>query len=344
MLVVHFYLLPWGFRCRRRAALCLRCFDPEEDVAEDWLLEVEAARKRYCWDEWETVRRSASCLVGKAKIFFDSWRPKGADRGWSALKLALAESFPRRRKSGSLLVEAATYGSVSADTYADYAGQKLLKLRKICLPWPENVLVECVIHGIADPLVRVNVSNQNIKNVADLIACLSSYEKPFCPVVLSEGSSLPKRAKRSSTVATFNNVGRRALTCHGCGAVGHLRRNCRSRPFNEPGSASGPRSKFCEHCKKSGHLKADCWARGRTPVVQSNKRVSLCQSHGSGRLLTVVIGDVTTDCLPDTGSDCSLIRDRVASRLRCKRTPVCVNLKGIAEGRSVSFSLVSLVI
>lgn len=166
--------------------VCPQSFDPEVDNADDWFVEIEEAQKRFGWNEWETVVRSAHHLQGNARIWYNSWRPKVNERVWGRMKIDLTRAFPRKRNNGVLLREAVNFNSDRSDSYDEYARQKLSKLSKVRVEWPENVLIEVIIHGITDLNIRTSVYNQNCLDVSNLISTLSSYDNDVGQIMMNQ--------------------------------------------------------------------------------------------------------------------------------------------------------------
>jgi hypothetical protein len=76
---------------RGHESIRLSIFNPEEENARDWITDNERAKKMYGWDEYETIHRVSSYLVGEALEWFKRW--KISDRKWSNFIIELRCSF-----------------------------------------------------------------------------------------------------------------------------------------------------------------------------------------------------------------------------------------------------------
>ncbi|KAL3211549.1 hypothetical protein MRX96_036367 [Rhipicephalus microplus] len=95
-----------------------------------------------------------------------------------------------------------------------------------------------------------------------------------------------------------------AITCHRCGGIGHMGRECPSGRRNGP-----PR---CYQCNRIGHIRSQCPGKretvGATPASTYETALRIAAVAGNREpLLEVRIGRTTFLALLDTGSSVSLL-------------------------------------
>ncbi|CAD7086688.1 unnamed protein product [Hermetia illucens] len=118
----------------------------------------------------------------------------------------------------------------------------------------------------------------------------------------------------------LNAANQNSRLCYNCFERGHLSLNC-PKPQRRP---------LCVKCKRTGHAQNDYPTAART---EANRRetINRIAQHTDNKLLTktVEIGDDEFECIVDSASSCSLIRQSEAQRIgQIKQFEPAQQLKG----------------
>lgn len=264
---------------RKEDDVALPIFDPTtSDLgAETWCNNIEALAKEFSWSSIATAARAGKALKGSAKLWFETWDPTEG-RSWQNLRTELTALYPEKKNLAEKLQKAVLYTSDSADSYCEYAREKIRLLRNTKVAFSELQLVELVCGSISDVNVKMASFNSSVKTTSELISLFTSYVKTKKRPLEQSGRdskdpSGPKRAKNDSRT---NDTTR----CFNCNKIGHTRLHCRFNSAEGKAQANNSQSreqkliepkKYCSYCKKVGHYDSICWYKPQS----ANKTVTI---------------------------------------------------------------------
>lgn len=122
----------------RQDDVVLPVFHPEKmhNGAESWCKSIEDLGAEFNWSSLQMVAKAGKALRGSALSWFETWEPESRD--WETFKQDLKDLFPIKKNLTEKLTKAVLYNSESADTYAEYAREKILLLKKTRVPFTET--------------------------------------------------------------------------------------------------------------------------------------------------------------------------------------------------------------
>lgn len=94
----------------------------------------------------------------------------------------------------------------------------------------------------------------------------------------------------------------------------------------------------CSFCSRPGHTYETCYKRERAVVSNVN-----CVGTAKLNSMSIQIGDLKLSAIFDSGAECSLMCESLASKLPGKRINVVNYLKGIGQFTVVSLSIITTV-
>ncbi|XP_076383111.1 uncharacterized protein LOC143260682 [Megalopta genalis] len=279
-------------------------FDPEVTDASvlEWLRKINELAVVCNWEETDKVFYAVGKLQGIAKQWYDSLT--SPPLVWDVFSELISTQFAGEENFGKLLEVAVGYKSVPGQSLQAYCFEKLKKINKLNLVLPEEKLVECVVYGIHDDHIRMNLMNlAKKKTIPELMNCLD-----LLTIELSNRSNVTKGKRDFSdredikrttdigkgagvrnSVGTDGNgaleKGRTGVKCGYCGILGHT-------DNKEGASVSG--ENVGNHRAQALEVKVD-------PLVKSLKKC--------------VVESREKTCTIDLGSECSIIRESFARQL-----------------------------
>jgi hypothetical protein len=277
-------------------------------------------------------------LTGESKLWFDNWSP--TTRNWATFKREFLESFPPKKILGKLLHEASVCRSADFNTYGAYVHKKLAMLKNLRAHWSESDLVELITYGIDEGKVQEAVSIRNFDTVSNLIAYLSSVEKPQTKRNSDVSVPFSKRVKWHAGESAS-----KALSCFQCGRIGHKQRQCHRFPKSNnklPIASAGKQTsrvetsdptRKCSFCFKTGHLEPDCFIK---KGIDDRKNVCFVSSGKTTTPTLVKIVGKNYMGLIDTGADMFLMSDEFLELFSHKLTPHQFRISGISAGNVLS--------
>lgn len=245
--------------------VALPSFDPatSDNGAEHWCDHIETLSKEFGWSSIATVAKAGKALKGSAILWFESWDPTSG-RSWENFRHDITDLYPEKKNLCEKLSTAVLYNSESAETYCEYAREKLRLLRNTKVAFKESQLIELICGSISDVNVRMASFNSSVKTTSELISLFTSYSKiRKRPLDLNNRDCIPgpsgiKRPRPESR----SNGGRFEKTCFQCGQSGHFKYQC-SNPVPNPHQVDPSKTqvlkKYCSICKRAGHLEAACF-------------------------------------------------------------------------------------
>ncbi|KOB73848.1 Transposon Ty3-I Gag-Pol polyprotein [Operophtera brumata] len=328
-------------------------FDPakNENGAESWCNSINSIAVDLGWSSVTTVAKAGNALKGSALLWYETWDPEEG-RTWEAFRTTIRDLYPEKRNLSDKLTKAVLLNSDTADSYCEYAREKLRLLKNTKVAFTEHQLVELVCGGVADVNVKMASYNSNAKTTAELISLFTTYVKnqKKRPLDTDNKSSNDHDFTKRSKIE-----GPQEKRCYLCHKPGHNRFQCFSNPnkliekrfpdTRTPGPSNMARTLQCTYCKKLGHTEATCFFKKRGPAANSppitkNNDVN-CFTKSGLKLTKVLIKDLTVDALIDTGASCSIIKDSLAKQLGCKLDPCALTLEGIGDRNTDQYLMIN---
>lgn len=252
---------------RRSDDIALPIFDPEknDNGAEGWCRSIEKLGAEFKWTSIHQAAKASKALRGSALLWFEAWEPD-TERSWEAFRKDIIDLYPAKKNLTEKMSKAILYTSETADTYCEYAREKVRLLRSTKVAFTEAQMIELICGGIIEVSVRMASLNSSMGSVPDLITLFSTYEKAprkrSAEVATNSGQNNAKRFKSNTEV-----LPKEAKTCYSCGNSGHLIARCpkiEAHSSNKDSSTSKTLRTVkttCSFCKKEGHSFEKCFHR-----------------------------------------------------------------------------------
>lgn len=207
---------------RRQDDVALPLFRPEKmhNGAESWCKSIEDLGGEFNWSSLQMVAKAGKALRGSASTWFETWEPEHRD--WETFRQDLIDLFPSKKNLTEKLTKAILYNSESAETYAEYAREKILLLKKTRVAFTEEQLVELVCGGIRDINVRMASFNNSVSTTNELITLFSSYVKNPRKRFLDKNETVIEPSTSVAKKPRFNQTSDSSTTkqCYSCGQKG----------------------------------------------------------------------------------------------------------------------------
>ncbi|CAI6346189.1 unnamed protein product [Macrosiphum euphorbiae] len=187
-------------------------------------------------------------------------------RHWTELKEALKSALEPQRTTTYLFSELYSTRQKIGEDVTNYANR---------IEQLQTLIVEQETSGhnweVAQAL-GASIKKQSIQVFVEGLGPLKDFIKARNPLTLDKAIQAAREEERvrNSQEATKRLYGAphqftKKPTCFHCNKVGHMAKDCRSKPTttnSRPSSTTAPiRSIECNYCKKPGHLLKDCRKR-----------------------------------------------------------------------------------
>lgn len=258
--------------------IALPVFDPDRNDcgATTWCSSIESLASELKWSSIKTAAKAGKALKGSALVWFESWEPSEG-RSWENFRADIIDAYPERKNLSQKLTKAVLYTSDSAESYSEYAREKLRLLRNTKIAFIEEQLIELVCGSISDVNIRMASLNNGVTTTSALIALLSTYVKNKKRTLENNG--------RDSSGSEFSGVKRFRFNsekkCFLCNQPGHLQSQCiKNKSAQSPAplmpsqssqipKLNDSRIKVCTYCKKGGHTESLCYSKRRAESTAS---------------------------------------------------------------------------
>lgn len=275
----------------RHEDIALPIFDPEknDNGAEKWCSSIEELGADLGWSSLQKAAKAGKVLRGSALSWFESWEPE-TGRTWDNFRKDIIALYPKKRNLAEKNIKAALYNSDSANSYCEYAREKLKLLRNTEIAYKESELLEIVCGGIRDENIQLACLNSSIKTTSELITVLSSYVKQpkKRPIDIKNENNFSETNKMKRFKPNTDSKSVFSKKCFNCGKLGHIQKQCFYQSSNasplEVKSLSSDLNKkeldkpdrpvnTCTYCKKAGHQEENCFFKQRRESVNDSKNL-----------------------------------------------------------------------
>lgn len=257
---------------RRQDDVAVPRFDPatSDSGAEAWCSNIETLGAEFGWSGIAMVAKAGKALKGSALVWFETWEPD-TGRTWANFRNELTDLYPPKKNLSEKLSRAVLYNSDSADSYCEYAREKMRLLKNTKINFTEAQLVELVCGSIRDVNVKMASFNSNVQTTSELMTLFTTYSKiKKRPLEQNGDNKYDDRSGPSGTKRSKPNDDVQDKRCFSCGKSGHIKSQCfrlpespKNNDKNESIKIPSPPKK-CTICKKIGHDEGSCWFKDKT--------------------------------------------------------------------------------
>ncbi|XP_076397938.1 uncharacterized protein LOC143266223 [Megachile rotundata] len=309
------------------------------DLGEDakkWCQTVERITEKLPLPQRLSLATHA--LTGPAKKWYQSW--EGNPRSWEKFSEDLCSVFVSEDRLCERLARAVAYTSDAAESYSEYARNKLKYFGQTQIEFKQHELISLVIGHITDASVRQSLLNARYTSTVELLSGVSQFVK-----VKSNKEPIREMHEEKGRVPFKKQ-------CYNCGEWGHTANYC-SKRSRMGRKRSPPRSITCSYCLKQGHSEDNCWAKRARRDESEHKKPNLnmgqlqtnvCFSVDH-KLTPILLRDtLVRESLIDSGATCSLVKETVAKRANCKIDPFATTIKGLSDSSTTTIGSTTAII
>lgn len=323
----------------------LPSFDPDGNVGvRDWCDHISKAKSTYQFSDYDIRMKVTSLLKGRAKMWADDWLVTTST--WEELCQNIVTTFePESRYSRDVLKFREHSYNPSLDI-AEFLSQSWILWRRVTKDRLDKTdAVEAVIGTVNDERLRIELMNARATSVPELISVASSIRAKR-PHPSSSNQSQPKRVRYS--VDNRPNL----PYCNYCKKAGHTIGNCRNRNSSitntlqtqkNPVVSSPllkPNDKLCSFCSKPGHTFDTCYRREKQMSSNVN---SISKNASKLNTMRMRVGDTLLNTVFDSGAECSVIRESIASKLPGRRHQTVNLMRGIGSFPVISMNTLTTI-
>ena len=195
-------------------------------------------------------------------IRHDCKRPDGSGNGFKAWKM-LCDRFISKEKPAvmsitSQLTNLRLEGGEKVSSYLLRSQELLSQLRNAGENMSDTLVNSFVLQGLP-------IDFESFVTMESFNPSTSTIDLRHRIQVFADAREQKAASETNPNVAYFTSKPKVKGPCHGCGKMGHYKRDCQSSNvatahFGREGAGRGaPR---CGNCNKKGHKSASCWAKG----------------------------------------------------------------------------------
>lgn len=261
---------------RREDDVVLPPFDPEknDNGAESWCNNIDTIAEDRGWSSITTVSKASKALKGSSLLWFETWDPDGGIT-WENFKTCIKDLYPEKKNLSEKLSKAVLYTSDVAETYCEYAREKLRLLRNTKVSFSEEQLIELVCGGISDINIRMASFNSRVNSTSELISLFTSYTK-IPRKRLSETSNVPFLSNKRLKLENLHPY--KPPTCFLCNKTGHNRSQCLKNNNRNFPNLETPKIQ-CAYCKKFNHDESICFVKKRDATKNRSTNNVNCSTN-----------------------------------------------------------------
>lgn len=304
-----------------------------------WLKKVNECAKVYGWDDITTVHFAMQKLQGLAKVWYESL--ESIMYTWSQWQAKLLSAFPFEQNYGQILEDMLKRKSRYNERIETYFYEKLALVNRCDISGKRAV--DCIVHGISDKTMRSSAIAVRCTHPDNLLQFLLAHESGN--EILNQERNNNFKPKTGSfdtaryTNRTNNQVSRNnnavPLNCFNCREKGHTYQQC-PKPLVKCSQCQRVghtiqqclnKSLRCTHCQRTGHLAEQCRAQESV-----NKTMSISTSSPSSKFLKdVIVNDVVVPAFIDFGSEVTILKESMVSRLGLEHDSVVSTMRGFGN-------------
>lgn len=287
-------------------------FDPDKNMdVKEWVNLISRTQQEYKLKDHEVRLKAASVLKGRAQSWADECLLRTTT--WTEMREDMLQTFEPESRYFSDVLKFRRYSIDDADSIPEYISNIWKMFKKIVKPNPtEQDAVEFVIGSISDDSLRTELLNSKSSTVPELIAIAKTIRKRKAPTAREQAGPYKKPKIENRKLD-------QGMTCFVCGKPGHRARWCdrnaialaRTEPNQSAKTDVDNKKKVCSYCSKPGHSYENCFKR-----LNAEKNVNLCQKgERVSNIIIVTVQDQQFEAMFDSGADCSLVKESIASKL-----------------------------
>ncbi|CAD7088936.1 unnamed protein product [Hermetia illucens] len=184
----------------------------------------------------------------------------------------------------------------------------------------DETIVYYIRRGLCMKPLQTAIATMHFNTPSEMLVAIRRFVANDPGTNDSSNSVRGERTNILRSPPLLNAANQNSRLCYNCFERGHLSLNC-PKP---------QRRSRCVKCNRTGHAQNDCPTAART---EANRRetINRIAQHTDNKLLTktVEIGDDEFECIVDSASSCSLIRQSEAQRIgQIKQFEPAQQLKG----------------
>lgn len=319
----------------------LPTFDPTSKFAdaEGWCTIVDLWVRKHNPDVMDLVMTLSQAMKGDAASWFISAKP--TEKDWTALKAEFLAVFAKSVDPIEQFSEAVN-GKTNTPEDTPLIDEMLHSMRTV-LSLLKNresdeafaVLVACYFGSTRNEFVRRRYQTDRPKDAKSMCTMLQGRLGKR-PALFPSGHHTGSKRRAISPSSKNEKAVHFHGKCHKCGRSGDRAKHCRNSRWSPPRTSRSSRDEesktvTCYTCGKPGHISPSCPNASRK-ARSGEKHVNTCQVEALpvGQL-KLKSGEIFP-FLFDTGSDCSLLKESIATHFDGKRFSNLTTLKGVGCG------------
>ncbi|CAD7085358.1 unnamed protein product [Hermetia illucens] len=273
----------------------------------------------YHWEEYLVLFAAQAKLKGPAKRWIDGLQTTFAT--WEEFSKALITDFHSRFTTEDMRQRLDSSRRAHNETTEEYFFRVCAMGRRAKLD--DETIVYYIRRGLCMKPLQTAIATMHFNMPSEMLVAIRRFVANDPGTNDSSNSVRGERTNILRSSPLLNAANQNSRLCYNCFERGHLSLNC-PKPQRRP---------RCVKCNRTGHAQNDCPTAART---EANRRetINRIAQHTDNKLLTktVEIGDDEFECIVDSASSCSLIRQSEAPRIgQIKQFEPAQQLKGIDD-------------
>ncbi|XP_037903531.1 uncharacterized protein LOC119646922 [Hermetia illucens] len=288
----------------------------DRGIPEQFIDQIEKLAQVYHWEEHLVLFAAQAKLKGPAKRWIDGLQTTFAT--WEEFSKVLIADFPSRFTTEDMRQRLDSSRRAHNETTEEYFFRVCAMGRRAKLD--DETIVYYIRRGLCMKPLQTAIATMHFNTPSEMLVAIRRFVANDPGTNDSSNSVRGERTNILRSPPLLNAANQNSRLYHNCFERGHLSLNC-------PKLQRRPR---CVKCNRTGHAQNDCPTAART---EANRRetINCIAQHTDKKLLTktVEIGDDEFECIVDSASSCSLIRQSEAQRIgQIKQFNPAQQLKG----------------